>query len=445
MSLANWKKIDIETHGSQVRSLIQSGSVEGAFVNQTGTCLEGEFYDELEITCTLSLGKNGFYSFCSKCGDDLCPHGAALVSCYIEDQDSFEVLEFMKVPEKWSGKLNSYKKKRGAALSKSKSYKKRFLKMLDGLDLADSLLEEFLLITQSGSVVITSFKQRVERLDEFFLSGLKYKFLKLINSVAISGAGNTLLEELDRVFRLIKDSRVELKGCLDGDCSVLPYSEAATARGHIWKAGELEKCHGLKEAKLIQLSFVTIENLLAERVEEHGVWLDLLSGNTYVTKNYRPFKAMRFIEEANSDFLIHHSTSLVIYPGSRSQRVRWQESSVETLAAEHISLAFSQTSSFDQSEQKSLRKTLMESYDGQGIYGFYKVDSFLVDSGATVALMDGESYLLKDTFESQFLRTLNGAELCESACLFKFEYKEGAVQILPLCVVTNDKIVRLGF
>ena len=58
----------------------------------------------------------------------------------------------------------------------------------------------------------------------------------------------------------------------------MPYSVCSTRCGHVWKYGELSSLCPPRDASLIQLNFSVHENLLAQRLEETGVWLDLESG-----------------------------------------------------------------------------------------------------------------------------------------------------------------------
>ena len=59
---------------------------------------------------------------------------------------------------------------------------------------------------------------------------------------------------------------------------------------------------------------------------ETGVWLNLQTGAVQLTRNYRPFRAAKFIREEDSCFHVVICPELFRYPGNLNPRVRWEAS-----------------------------------------------------------------------------------------------------------------------
>ena len=65
-----------------------------------------------------------------------------------------------------------------------------------------------------------------------------------------------------------------------------------------------------------------------------GIWIDLEKGTLYTTKNYRPYKAVKFIKAEDSFFQVAQVPELFIYPGELNPRIRWDGHTVRPPAPE---------------------------------------------------------------------------------------------------------------
>jgi hypothetical protein len=54
------------------------------------------------------------------------------------------------------------------------------------------------------------------------------------------------------------------------------------------------------------------------------VWLNLGNGAVQLTRNYRPYRAAKFIREDDSCFHVAVCPELCVYPGNLNPRVRWE-------------------------------------------------------------------------------------------------------------------------
>jgi hypothetical protein len=63
---------------------------------------------------------------------------------------------------------------------------------------------------------------------------------------------------------------------------------------------------------------------------ETGVWMNLQTGAVQLTRNYRPYRAAKYIREDDSCFHVMTCPELCIYPGNLNPRIRWETSEPRT-------------------------------------------------------------------------------------------------------------------
>jgi hypothetical protein len=134
------------------------------------------------------------------------------------------------------------------------------------------------------------------------------------------------LDQLNRLHSLCKQGRKYLATRLE-DPELKPETETDIAAwlGHAWQLRELKEA-GLVQpnAQLLQLAFNSHDDWTRGEFVETGVWLNLQNGTVQLTRNYRPYKAARFIREDDSCFHVAVCAELYIYPGQFNPRVRWE-------------------------------------------------------------------------------------------------------------------------
>lgn len=57
---------------------------------------------------------------------------------------------------------------------------------------------------------------------------------------------------------------------------------------------------------------------------DEGQWINLKDGKIYKTKNFRPYRASKYIKAGNTSFKIINIPEMFIYPGDLNPRVRWE-------------------------------------------------------------------------------------------------------------------------
>jgi hypothetical protein len=124
---------------------------------------------------------------------------------------------------------------------------------------------------------------------------------------------------------LCKQGRRYLNTRLE-DAELKPETETDIAAwlGHAWQLRELKDA-GLVQTgvELLQLAFNSHDDWTRKEFVEIGVWLNLQSGAVQMTRNYRPYRAAKFIREDDSCFHVVVSPEVCVYPGNLNPRVRW--------------------------------------------------------------------------------------------------------------------------
>lgn len=443
--LKNLKRIDISNFKDEGVRLLNSAVIEGAYFSGEKQAFEVEIYDGREISASLLLGERGYKSICSACGSGLCSHVASLILCYLADADSFEEVD--KVGASFKGvQFSKFLPNKKKVSGRGKDLSKKFQVILSGLDIAEELLLELVKLQSSGepAILLKSIKIQANKLSEYFLPGIGLEIYKLLEFLVFQKPNGNYLGQLSRLHSLIKESKTQFsKACQEGG-GFMPYSVCSTRCGHVWKYGELSSLCPPRDASLIQLNFSVHENLLAQRLEETGVWLDLESGEIHFTQNLRPFKALRYIPQSDSEYSVVHCKGLVEYPGEYNYRVNWS-SDIKELSGPLVNgKAFGQAKEFDLLELRKIKKLLRDGHSGMPLYGLFKVSSFSVSSDDVSVVLGEYTLSLSMCAETEVLKCLPNEALKNTACLFRFTAAQEGIEVSPVCLISSKSITRLG-
>lgn len=250
---------------------------------------------------------------------------------------------------------------------------------------------------------------------------------------------------MNQLFEVIKQSKIEFNRVLEEELCVMPYSVLTAKCGHVWKYEELAQLVEPRSTELIQLSFSVIENLTVQRLEENGLWLDLGNGEIYLLQNLRPFKALRYIPESNTEFDLLSCSELVEYPGDYNSRIRLATVTKEKIGEGALKRAYEFAKDFNSLEFNKIKASLRDGLSGMSPHGFFKVDGFGFGLNGVSALLGGFELRLSESFETDVLKVCSKQDLSNRACLFRFDLVEGEVELSPLCLVGESSILRLGF
>jgi hypothetical protein len=223
--------------------------------------------------------------------------------------------------------------------------------------------------------------------------------------------------------------------------------------GHTWQLAEL-KGLGLYEedAELIQLSFNSYENNAKLEYNDIGVWLNLKSGQIQETRNFRPFKAAKYIREDDSLFKVVKVKELYVYPGDMNPRIRWEEMSLR----EPVPADFEKINTFSKGLLPKLLKlvknqiknplakkypVVLLKYSRIGKVG----EQYVMEDENKVRLVIEDHNLNFEPPSTQLLGLLSKSQLTEGAILVRFFHNLDSMKLRcqPLSIISGQEIIRL--
>jgi hypothetical protein len=442
------KQISLKKWQAAIDEILQSGCLEEAMFIDSDQLIVGDFVESTPVNCLVQFSEEGYRTVCSTCRGSLCIHTATLLKCFVDFPDFF--LSSKNIPAGAArlaeAKWMPYKKRKTKA--HTSAYLKKVAIMEDGLDLANTLLNDCVLKVPSINEPGEQYElvERADLLRDFFLGGLTTEFRTLLMA-----SSETFLSKSVRIYQILKSAAKfladEKVGKRDFDSA-----EVANYLGYVWKLEDLRNMREPLPAKLILLSFYIVENYAAERLEETGIWLDLLSGNIHYTQNLRPFKALRHLKSESDACRVIFTPELYLYPGALNSRVRWDESSVQSVNQEDFSTVVDLASKDWKPLLKSVKKTLknpLSQWPPTVILKFEKLCQskqsiwLLGENEQKIELGEPEDVKVKGLLH--VLRTLSAQDLQDACVLVRFfeNKRDGQIQAEPLSLINRTKCIRL--
>ena len=277
-----------------------------------------------------------------------CKHGLALLF-EISAGKNFEICEIpediqkkrekklarnQKAGKQAEGELSpemAEKKKASAAKSAKAAKTKKIKKQMEGLSLTETLVRDLVRagLGTMGGTALKTYEQLAKQLGDYYLPGPQ----RLLNGLILEIAAfqrdqreehyENAIDILKKLWTLVKKSRQYLEKKLaendvDQDDNRL-YEEL----GGIWKLTELEAIgRGKTNLSLMQLSFWVAYDMAGKEYIDTGCWADLSTGEIFMTYNYRPVKALKYIKEEDTVFHVAQVAKAFTYPGEGNLRIR---------------------------------------------------------------------------------------------------------------------------
>ncbi len=309
-----------------------------------------------------------------------------------------------------------------------------------------------------GGTAIKTYEQLSKQLGDYYLPGPQRLLNGLIiEVVAFQKDGNEEHYEkaiaiLEKLWTLIKKSQKYLSEKLEQDNVAQDDSELYEELGGIWKLDELEALgRSKKDADFMQLSFwVTYDEARKEYIDT-GCWADLKTGEIFMTYNYRPIKALKYVKQDDTVFGVVHTSSAVCYPGQGNVRIRWNSAQIRPVEQEDVAKLRSMAVTGLVAETKNIKNILKNALTQPVLI---RLISF-----QTIG-KSGEQYVLKNEGgETIVLGNVPGMEettnrigllpdgnLLKNQVLvgaFYYDAKERRLKLQPLSILTNTDVVRL--
>lgn len=352
------------------------------------------------------------------------------------------------------------KKKAAAAKSAKAAKTKKLKKQSEGLELAAKLIQELTRagLGTMGGAGLKNYEQLAKQLGDYYLPGPQ----RLLNGLILEIAAfqkdgreehyEAAISILEKFRALVKKSQQYLsdkleQGNVEQDDTLL-YEEL----GGIWKLSELEALgRGKANVELIQLSFWVNYDAARKEYIDTGCWADLASGEVFITRNYRPLKALKYVKEEDTVFGVACVPTAVCYPGEGNLRVRWDSARLRPVEKEDLQKLHSLSESSLTTEAKAA-KNLLKNALAEPLYirliAFAQLgqtpDGFALEtaSGETIALGDAPGM----EPSTDRLSLLPEKALLQNQVLlgaFYYDSEARRLKMQPLSIITKETVVRL--
>ncbi|HEX9059430.1 MAG TPA: SWIM zinc finger family protein [Clostridia bacterium] len=395
-----------------------------------------------------------------------CKHSLGLLYAYINNKE-FEVADIPEDIIEKRGKIDKRdeKKKETAEKGPKKVNKqalvKKFKAQVEGLSLLEKIITG---IVQSGLGTVNEktvklLEQQVKELGNFYVPGVQTALREFAG--LFSGNENhdevysQAIEKILMMSALIRKGREYLNEKIEGKKDTAEDSILEELIGNAWQLSQLSEL-GLTatDTELVQLKISSYPDDARQEFVDAGAWISLSDGKIYETFNYRPYKALKYIREDDSFFMVAKPEVLYKYPGEMNSRVRWDSVSARELQKDDYKKIkdLSQKSLASViKEVKNQIKNPLSNKNPLALVFFSKIGT--VDGNLVLEDADGQRVVLSDSptpYEPPTVGLIDYIEpykLKGNAVLLRFHNNTdtGKLRAQPISIVTDDEIIRLSY
>lgn len=352
------------------------------------------------------------------------------------------------------------KKKKASSKTSKAARTKKLKKQLEGLELTTKLIQDLMKagLGTMGGTALKTYEQLSKQLGDYYLPGPQ----RLLNGLIIEIAAfqkdgreehyEAAIDRLEKLWTLIKKSKTYLTEKIENEHTEQDDSELYEELGGIWKLSELEALgRSKKDADLIQLSFWVSYDEAGKEYIDTGCWADLSSGEIYVTYNYRPLKALKYIKQEDTVFGVAHVPKAAYYPGQGNLRLRWEGANIRPVEQTDIGLVrnFAKTSLAAQAkEAKNIIKNALADPVWISLVSFSLIgkgeERYILQNEAGETIVLGDAYGMEPSTER--IALLPDGDLLRNQVLlgaFYYDMADRRIKLQPLSIITQTDIVRL--
>ncbi len=450
---------------SNAQKISRSGDFSGLSATEDGTLIFGDCRgsgkNPYRTSADFSGGSPVFRCSCPS-RQFPCKHSLALMLEVIAGKN-FAVSE---VPEDVAAKREKIAKKAEKAVSGEQkaapkqnrsAAAKKLKKQAEGLDLAEQFVNDIFSrgVSSINRTSAAQYTTLAKQLGEYYLPEPQAIVEEIVN------AAQTLSEEPDdaecmRLVRLcvklastVKKSRSYINEKLE--CGeVLPEDSALyEAMGGIWKLTQLKEIGLFKSnARLMQLSFKTLDDTMHRSFVDTGYWVDLDSGEISKTENIRPYKAVKHISADDSKFGVYSAPELYRYPGGLNRRIRWENASAAEAEARDyervVSLAEPSVADAVKKAKNELKNTLSD--PTAAVLVPFDHIGFAEDRHGVLKNGDESISLRANAYYPDVVEVLRLTKVGEKGAVLGemfYSADERRIYLCPLAIVNADGVSRL--
>jgi hypothetical protein len=404
-----------------------------------------------------------------------CKHCVGLMFAYVQNEKSFQVTEVPEALQSKREKVEARTEKKKTESAKPKQVNKAALAkklkaQFDGLTLLERLTQSLVAIGigNMNAKSVQEIETQAKQLGDAYLPGAQAA-LRAYTSLFCSEDGHfddsrssserekiygEALDKLATLHALVKQGRAYLeKRQADPDLKPDTDSSIAAWLGHAWQLSELrEAALMMPNVELMQLAFNSHDDVARQEFADTGIWIELSSGKLYTTKNYRPYKAVKFIKAEDSFFQVGQVPELFVYPGDMNQRIRWDGMTARHAEAKDFakirSHAAADLTAIVKMVKGNLKGPLSEKqpvclikYRSIGTVG----EQLVIEDvkGSRIQLTDRG--IAEEVPSLQLLRLVPSGLLKDQVLVarFRHDFETRRLEVKPLAIVTSNEVVRL--
>jgi hypothetical protein len=462
------------------RGVVIKKKLAGLFQSPDGTLLFGECKgsgaENYRPSADFSDSTKPVYRCTCPSHQFPCKHSLALMYAHAQGQKFVEKEIPADITEKRSKIVQRAEKKKVEADKPHKvnvsALKKKIQTQIDGLGLLESLVND-LVRAGLGTLNAKSARQMEEQAKQLgdsylpgaqnalhALTGLFYR--SQISSEAELKASerehvySAALDQLNRLQSLCRQGRKYLQSRLDNP-ELKPDVETDIAAwlGHAWQLRELKEAGFVQNnVELLQLAFNSHDDWTRGEFVETGVWLNLQTGAVQLTRNYRPYRAAKYIREDDTCFQVMICPELCVYPGNLNPRVRWESSEPRPAAAPDFARAREFAKTDFKAVLKEVKTQLKSPLGDRRPLALIKYRALgkvgaevVIEDAAAERLVLGDDGFPGDPATLPLLPMISAAVHQDQAMLVRFHHDLDSQKLRakPLSIVTPTDVIRLTY
>ncbi len=463
------------------RALVAKGKFQSLCIDDSQALLFGECQgsgkDPYRCSCDFARADQPTYRCSCPSRQFPCKHCVGVLAAFVQNRAAFKTAPVPDDLAEKRDKLAARVEKKMDEVAKPKTVNKSALSkkikaQLDGIDLLEKLTLDLtrIGIGNMNAKSASEIEEKAKQLGNAYLPGAQAALHRYTTLFASEDGAfdasvpaskreavfSDALDQLSRLHSLVKQGRAYLQRRLE-DPELKPETESSIAAwlGHAWQLTEL-KAAGLvqTDVELMQLAFNEHEDIARQEFIDTGVWMNLGTGRVQLTQNFRPYKAAKHIKSDDSFFQVAQVSELCVYPGDVNPRVRWESMLPRPIEPRDLSRLRQHARGDFAAVIKEVKSSLKAPLaDKQPIVALNYRRIGQIDGTVLVEDDKGERLTMTDVGMTEepascHLLQLLPASLFEKQTLvvrFKHDLDRRQLQIKPLSIVTESRVVRLTF
>lgn len=335
---------------------------------------------------------------------------------------------------------------------------KKMKKQLEGLDIGEKLVNDILEkgISTIDAQATSIYTEILKEFGNCYLTGLQEYMQELIMHIEVikiekkSGikvSYSSVMETLIKFNSLLTKSREYLEHNIKNEIIEDGISEIFEKLGSKYTLEQLNE-FGLKKdnAKLIQIGFYVEDLKSNKEFVDVGYFCDLDNGNVNPCYNYRPYKAMKYINEEEIIFDIVKTETLSYYPAKINQRIRFDKYELEEITKEDIVILKNFGNSLGECI-KLAKNYLKNTLSSEKFPVMISYNEIGINANNELVLKDknNEEIIIYENENNKFsnLRNLPSDNMYKNQVLFGelfYDKNKRNISIIPLSVIAEEVI-----